>query len=83
MNNVYLFLITISVLTQCQSPTKQITPVQFTINSFDVANNNMDVTFSITNPTENTWEGGAWSLHWNSIFGELITESLPEGIEYT
>ena len=26
---------------------------------------------------------GKWSLHWNSIFGETVPESLPEGMKYT
>ena len=43
----------------------------------------MEVTFSITNSSNTPWDGGTWSLHWNSIFGEIIIETLPEGIEYT
>ena len=83
MRNFLLLLLTCCLLTQCQSINTENTSVTFTIDSFDVANNQMEVTFSITNPTESTWDGGNWSLHWNSIFGETIPESLPEGMEYT
>ena len=71
------------LLTQCQSPNSETIPVIFTIDTFDVPNNQMEVTFSITNNSNTPWEGGAWSLHWNSIFGEIIIETLPEGVEYT
>ncbi len=83
MRNFLLLLLICCLLTQCQSINTENTSVTFTIDSFDVANNQMEVTFSITNPTESTWDGGNWSLHWNSIFGETIPESLPEGMEYT
>ena len=71
------------LLTQCQSPNSETIPVIFTIDTFDVPNNQMEVTFSITNSSNTPWDGGTWSLHWNSIFGEIIIETLPEGIEYT
>jgi len=83
MKNFLLLLFTCCLLTQCQSINTENTSVTFTIDSFDVAKNQMEVTFSITNPTDSKWEGGNWSLHWNSIFGETIPESLPEGMEYT
>ena len=57
------------------------TPIVFTINHFDLANNKMEVTFSITNPTQNIWEGEQWSLHWNQFSGSIQPESLPKGIE--
>jgi len=71
------------LLTQCQSQNSEATPIIFTIDTFDVPNNQMEVTFSITNSSNTPWDGGTWSLHWNSIFGEIIIETLPEGIEYT
>ena len=79
-----LFICFVFVLfIQCQIPKNKTTPIVFTINQFDVHNNQMEVSFSITNPTEHIWKGGAWSLHWNSIFGETIPESLPQGMKYT
>lgn len=83
MKKVLLAYFSLVLLLQCQDPKKESTPIVFTINQFDVPNNQMEVTFSITNPTNSSWEGGAWSLHWNSIFGETRPESLPKGIEYT
>jgi len=82
MKNFLKAIIICCLLTQCQSPNRIATPIVFTINAFDVPNNQMEVTFSITNTTDTFWEGGNWSLHWNSIFGETIPESLPEGMEY-
>ena len=82
MKNFLKAIIICCLLTQCQSTNRIATPIVFTINAFDVPNNQMEVTFSITNTTDTFWEGGNWSLHWNSIFGETIPESLPEGMEY-
>ena len=83
MKNYLLVILVTCLLTQCQSLNSETIPVIFTIDTFDVPNNQMEVTFSITNTSNTTWEGGTWSLHWNSIFGEIITETLPEEIEYT
>ena len=81
MKKVLFLSLILIVLSNCSSKT---TPggVIYTINSFDVPNNKMEVTYSISNPTESTWKGGSWSLHWNSIFGEIIPETLPEGMDY-
>jgi hexosaminidase len=72
---VFFFLI------QCQTPKREMTPIVFTINHFDLANHKMEVTFSITNPTQNIWEGEQWSLHWNQFSGSIQPESLPKGME--
>ncbi len=83
MKNLFLALLACCMLTQCQTLNSEVTPILFTIDHFDVPNNKMEVTFSITNTTNSLWEGGNWSLHWNSIFGETVPESLPEGMKYT
>ena len=83
MKNYLLVILVTCLLTQCQSLNSETIPVIFTIDTFDIPNNQMEVTFSITNTSNTPWEGGTWSLHWNSIFGEIIIETLPEGIEYT
>lgn len=80
MKNKTLSCIVFFLLIQCHSPKKEITPVLFNINHFDVPNNQMEVTFSITNPTQEIWEGGEWSLHWNQFSGNIQPESLPEGM---
>ncbi|MDA8948492.1 family 20 glycosylhydrolase [Flavobacteriaceae bacterium] len=69
------------LLIQCQAPKNETTPIVFTINQFDVLNNRMEVTFNITNPTQDVWEGGQWSLHWNQFSGSIQPESLLEGME--
>lgn len=55
-------------------------PVKFTINAFDVANEVMEVSFAIKNPSQETWVGGQWTLHWNQFSGKIQPESLPEGM---
>jgi len=83
MKQIFLAFLALWLCVECQSPKINKTPILFTVNSFDVPNNKMDVTFSITNPTNKIWEGGQWSLHWNQIYGSVITESLPKEITYT
>ncbi|MFQ3341273.1 MAG: hexosaminidase [Flavobacteriaceae bacterium] len=83
MKKNLLVISVLCLLIQCKSPEINNTTVFYTINSFDVPNNKMEVSYSISNPTETIWKGGEWSLHWNTIFGEIIPESLPEGINYT
>ena len=41
----------------------------------------MEIKFRITNPTQEVWEGGQWSLHWNQFNGSIIPGTLPEGID--
>lgn len=83
MNKLFLISIVFLISIACQSPLTPPTAVLFKINTFDMANNQMEVTFSITNPTETLWKGGEWSLHWNQISGALQPESLPNNIQYT
>ena len=83
MKNLFLAILACCMLTQCQTLNSEVTTILFTIDHFDVHNNKMEVTFSITNTTSSIWEGGNWSLHWNSIFGETVPESLTEGMKYT
>lgn len=66
---------------QCQVQKNETTPIVFTIDNFDVDNNQMEVTFSITNPSQDVLKGGKWSLHWNQFSGSIKPESLPEGME--
>lgn len=78
----YLSLLCLTLgIWQCSTPTKSEYPaVLFTINSFDVPNSKMEVSFTVKNPTQETWQGGQWTLHWNQFSGKIIPESLPEGI---
>ncbi|MGA1151070.1 MAG: hypothetical protein ACO3UL_08290, partial [Flavobacteriaceae bacterium] len=61
-------------------PTAVDPPVKFTVNAFDVPNGVMEVSFAIKNPSQETWEGGQWTLHWNQFSGKIQPESLPEGM---
>ena len=83
MKNVLSTILILFLFLSCQSPNTDRIPVEFQIQTFDVANSRMEVVFSITNPTQTVWEGGAWSLHWNSIYGVVDSESLPQGIQFT
>ena len=80
MKKVLLYCFTFLLLLQCQSPIKEANPLVFKVNTFDVPNNQMEVLFSIQNQTQEVWEGGAWSLHWNQFFGFIKPESLPGGM---
>ncbi len=80
MKKVLLYCFTFLLLLQCQSPIEETNPLVFKVNTFDVPNNQMEVLFSIQNQTQEVWEGGAWSLHWNQFFGSIKPESLPEGM---
>lgn len=79
-NTIFSCIVLFFLLIQCQAPKKVTTPVVFTINQFDVPNNQMKVTFSITNPTQEVWEGGQWALHWNQFSGSILAESLSDGM---
>ena len=71
-----------SLVFGCQPTQKQKDPpVVFEVNTLDVPNNKMEVTFSITNPTDEIWQGGHWTLHWNQFSGSILPESLPDGIQ--
>jgi hypothetical protein len=80
MKKILLYCFTFLLLLQCQSPIEETNPLVFKVNTFDVPNNQMEVHFSIQNQTQEVWEGGAWSLHWNQFFGSIKPESLPEGM---
>ena len=52
----------------CTSDTSTEIKFDYTINSIDIVNNQMDVTFTITNSTKVDLDEQNWSLHWNQIF---------------
>ena len=77
-----LFSILIYILIiQCQVTKEKNIDIKFTIDVFDVAKNQMEVTFELTNSSDEIWKGGDWSLHWNQFSGSLQQSTLPEGIE--
>ena len=80
MNKVLFCSLTFLLLLQCSNPPEKIKPLTFSINTFDVPNNQMEITIEITNTSEEVWEGGQWSLHWNQFSGAIQAESLPEDI---
>ena len=80
MKTHHLFFLSLFVITACQKPKENTSQLQFTIDAFDVAQDQMEVTFEVTNPSEDVWQGGEWTLHWNQFSGVLQQESLPEGI---
>ena len=80
MKTYNLLFMALLVLTACQKPNENTPPLHFTIDAFDMSQNQMEVTFEVTNPSEEIWQGGQWTLHWNQFSGSLQQESLPEDI---
>ena len=80
MKTKILPLLAFVLLINCQLTSSSDSELTFTIDHFDVLNNQMEITIEITNPTDEVWEGGQWSLHWNQFSGVLKPESLPEDI---
>ena len=79
--NLTFAIALITILFSCSTqPTTIDPPVKFTVNAFDVPNGVMEVSFAIKNPSQETWEGGQWTLHWNQFSGKIQPESLPEGM---
>ena len=66
----------------CTSDTSPEIKLDYTINSIDIVNNQMEVTFTITNSTKVDFNEQNWSLHWNQILGIPIQDSLPDGIDF-
>ena len=81
MKTYFLTSLAFILLIQCQIPKKNYPDLKFIINNFDIANNQMEVSFELTNNTKNTWQGGKWSLHWNQFSGSLQQSTLPKGIK--
>jgi len=81
MKTHFIALVVVLILTQCNTPKNSTSNLHFTIDSFDVQNNQMQVTFEVTNNSEELWQGGQWTLHWNQFSGSILPESLPEGIQ--
>ena len=80
MKTKILPLLAFVLFINCQPTSSSDSELTFTIDHFDVPNNQMEITIEITNPTAEVWEGGQWSLHWNQFSGVLKPESLPEDI---
>ena len=74
MKKIIVSSFVILLLIQCKAPNNNSTPIEFIINQFDVPNNQMEIKFRITNPTQEVWEGGQWSLHWNQFIGSINKE---------
>ncbi len=81
MKTHFITLLAVFFLTQCHTPNNSDSNLHFTINSFDVEKDQMEVTFEVTNPSNEAWQGGQWTLHWNQFSGSVLQESLPEGIQ--
>jgi len=69
---------------QCTAPKTEREGVYFdlTIQKFDWENNQMEVSYKITNATKTNFKGGQWALHWNQMVGTPVAASLPEGISF-
>ncbi len=80
MKKAFLICLGLLFFYQCQSSSSLESSIVFTVTNFDHANNQMEVTFSLTNSSQEVWEGGQWSLHWNQFSGSLQPESLPQGM---
>ena len=70
------------IFLSCTSDTSTEIKLDYTINSIDIVNNQMDVTFTITNSTKVDLDEQNWSLHWNQILGSPVQGSLPDGIDF-
>ena len=70
------------IFLSCTSDTSPEIKFDYTINSIDIVNNQMDVTFTITNSTKVDLDEQNWSLHWNQILGSPVQGSLPDGIDF-
>jgi len=55
MKKALLFTLSLFILLGCQSSLKETPPLVFQIKTFDVPNNQMQVQFSLYNPTEEVW----------------------------
>jgi len=70
------------IFLSCTSDTSSEIKFDYTINSIDIVNNQMDVSFTITNSTKVDLNEQNWSLHLNQILGSPIQGSLPDGIDF-
>lgn len=81
MNKIIFQILVMIFLIQCQNPEPLAPNLHFTIDHFDVSNNQMEVTINLTNSSEDIWQGGQWSLHWNQFSGAIQPQSLPKDIK--
>ena len=83
LNSKLLYLIVVSwIFVSCTSDSSSEIELEYSINSIDIVNNQMEVTFTITNSTKVDFNEQNWSLHWNQILGIPIQDSLPDGIDF-
>ena len=81
-NKVYLILFLSLVLMRCNKPPQGKIQMTYTIEQFDLANDEMNVNVIIENNSLMDLKGGAWELHWNQMKGFVKDQSLPEGIDF-
>ena len=83
MKKIITFCFLLLLAYQCQTPVTNPYDLIFKIKKFDHSNNQMEVTFKLTNSSQEIWKGGDWSLHWNQFSGSIQSESLPQGMTVT
>ena len=66
----FFILLAMLGIVNCASVPKTPLEVTYTIDTFDVTKNQMQVTFEITNNTNVNYTPGNWELHWNQM-GEV------------
>ena len=81
-NKVYLILFLSLVLMRCKKLSQGKIQMTYTIEQFDLANDEMNVNVIIENNSLMDLKGGAWELHWNQMKGFVQAESLAEGIDF-
>ena len=81
-NKVYLILFLSLLLMRCNKPPQGKIQMTYTIEQFDLANDEMNVNVIIKNNSLMDLKGGAWELHWNQMKGFVKDQSLPEGIDF-
>jgi len=84
MKNNLIIGFFLGLLLSCNAPKNNPEGIQFdfTIKSFALEDNQMEVNYKLTNGTNLRLKGGQWALHWNQIIGTPVPESLPEGVSF-
>ena len=79
---VYMILFLSVLLMRCEKPSQGKIQMTYTIDQFDLANEEMNVNVIVENNSLMNLKGGAWELHWNQMKGFVQAESLSEGIDF-
>jgi len=84
MRFIYLILVLSFSLFCCKSEEKNSGDISFNfiVNEFDHENSHMNTTFRLINNSNQTFEGGHWSLHWNQFLWAIDDDALAQGLKF-